>query len=332
MEFENLQNCSKIYGLTLQLPRNAQLTDLVMDLSDGCEVTSQVKTLDAAIEDFNKLSSQGKPAALLTAWDMSNYQLKVSIPRNGTTLVELHYQELLWQKLHQVAFQVPMFPGVAVDRLIIDISVEESNTGMMEFNVEDLVGETVDTMLGDNISLAYYKGSQISVDSSLPRLLRAYYQPGPLPDDGLFLSDGECFTHLFNPTDFLATAGSMAREIVFVIDVSGSMNGQKLDDAKASFAAMIETLEERNILIVQSFSDKGTEALWGPAAANPTNKAEANQFVMELDTIGGTNLNQAYPDGISQVYQSEDMEWCRSLSFSQMARETLVQKMLLEMY
>ena len=45
----------------------------------------------------------------------------------------------------------------------------------------------------------------------------------------------------------------MARKIIFVIDISGSMEGQKLQDAKASFASMIDTLDERDNLLVQAF-------------------------------------------------------------------------------
>jgi hypothetical protein len=83
MELDNIEKCSKIYALTLQLPLNAQLMDLEMELSDECELISQVKTHTTATDDFNQQAS-----ALLTAWDMSNYQLQVSLSPNGTTLVE----------------------------------------------------------------------------------------------------------------------------------------------------------------------------------------------------------------------------------------------------
>jgi len=304
MVFENSnEDCSDTRSLTLQLPRNARLTDLVMDLSDGCRLDSAVKTLENAVEDFETMAGQGKPAALLTAWDMTNYNLKVSVPPNGTTAVLLKYQELLWQKLDRVDFQVPLFPGTSVRNLQMDISVDESNSGILEFSTENLAtGEDIQTLVGSNTSSAKYVGTDVSSDSSLPTLLPTYYRPGPLPDSGLMLADGECFTHLFNPSTFLSTAGSMARKIVFVIDISGSMGGQKLDDAKASFASMIDTLDDRDTLIVQPFSDEGTEMLWGPSPATDANKAGAKEFVMALHTRGGTNLNQAFLDGIANVY------------------------------
>ena len=81
------------------------------------------------------------------------------------------------------------------------------------------------------------------------------------------------------------------------------MAGSKLDDAKTSFASMIDTLEERDTLIVQPFSSQGTEKLWGPKPATDGNKAGAKEFVSALYTGGGTNLNDAFLDGIANVYE-----------------------------
>ena len=315
MVFENPNpTCSDTKSLTLQLPREARLTNLIMDLSDGCILNSTVKELEDAIQDFDTMSGKGQAAALLTAWDMTNYNLKVSIPPNGTTNVLLNYQQLLSQKLDRVSFDVPLFPGTYVGELQMDITVEDSHSGILDFGITDddfLAGTTEDNIptlrraeegINSFTSNYNYVASDVSSESSLPTLLPAYYQPGPLDDSGLLLTDGECFTHLFNPSAFLSDVGSMARKIIFVIDISGSMEGQKLQDAKASFASMIDTLDERDNLLVQAFSDEGTEKIWGPKSATDTNKVGAKEFVTSLYTIGGTNLNQAFLDGISRVY------------------------------
>ena len=309
MLFENShENCSDSRSLTLQLPRNARVTSLAMNLSDGCALDGVVRALDDAVKSYESMAGDGKAAALLTAWDMANYNLKVSMPPNGTTTVVLQYQELLAQKLGKVDFQVPLFPGTSVRKLQMDVSVEDDQSGILEFDVvaDDLTlatgGETgIEKTDGTNSSSAHFERTNLPTDSSLPTLLPVYFRPGPMPDSGLMLVDGDCFTHLFSPSTFLSTAGSMARKIVFVIDVSGSMSGQKLADAKASFAAMIDTLDERDTLIVQPFSDEGTEKLWGPSPATAPNKVGAKDFVLALDTIGGTNLNQAFLDGIANV-------------------------------
>jgi uncharacterized protein YegL len=313
MAFNNShQNCSEVLDMSLSLPLGARVTELTLTLSDGCVLTSAVKNLNEAIQDFEEQVGQGRPAALLTAWDMTNYQLRVSVPALGYTRVGLHYQEILWRKLHKIPFQVPFFPGLDVEHLIVDIAVEESNTGIADFHLEDLELSTsygglfLDIKAGTNITTAHYEGFLVPQDASLPGLLQAYYDAGPLPEEGLLISEGGCVTHLFNPSEFLASAGSMARNIVFVIDVSGSMDGQKLEDAKAAFTVMIQTLQEQDTVRIHSFSNSGTEDAWGPEFATATSKTSAVSFVNSLRTIGSTNLNDAYLNGISQVYQSEE--------------------------
>ena len=296
MIFENYEDCTSAYSMTIQLPVDARVTELVMDLSDGCQMDSEVKDLDDAVEDFEESLGEGKAAAILTAWDMSNYALQVSIPPNGSTSVTLKYQELLVQKLDLVSFQVPMFPGMAVDNLMIDISVKDPN--LVNGFETDLQDQSIITSLEGGRASMHYETREVTEDSNLPTLFRANFQPGHPPEEGLFLTNGECFTHIFNPTQFLSGVGYMARRIVFVIDVSGSMGGQKLEDVKASFVLMIDTLEERDTLILQTFSDEGTESQWGPKAATAENKRDAEKFVRALQTIGGTNLNDAFVDGI----------------------------------
>lgn len=127
---------------------------------------------------------------------------------------------MLHQKNFQFDFQVPLFPGTYVDELLIDVHVEDIHSGVLEFSSEDVQG--IKKISGDTVSRSLvqpydvsYSGSNIPSDSSFPALLKAYYRPGPLPDSGIMLVDGgECFTHLFNPSNFLATAGSMARRII----------------------------------------------------------------------------------------------------------------------
>merc|ERR1719491_42041 len=124
---------------------------------------------------------------MVTAWDASNYGLKVSIPPSGKTNVLLKYQQLLSQKLDLVQFQIPFHPGTAITKeLKMDISVEESDTGILEFQTDDLDvdGETIEINFGDKISLAHYESNNLqmlNVDNSLsfPRLLGASYRPAP---------------------------------------------------------------------------------------------------------------------------------------------------------
>ena len=89
------RTCSVQYGMTIQLPFTARVTNLDMKLSDGCELSSNVEEEELAQYIYDESASSGKPAALLQAWDAANYGLDISIPPSGTTHVEIQYEELL---------------------------------------------------------------------------------------------------------------------------------------------------------------------------------------------------------------------------------------------
>eukprot|EP00526_Cylindrotheca_closterium_P006658 CAMPEP_0113615804 /NCGR_PEP_ID=MMETSP0017_2-20120614/7900_1 /TAXON_ID=2856 /ORGANISM="Cylindrotheca closterium" /LENGTH=751 /DNA_ID=CAMNT_0000525073 /DNA_START=183 /DNA_END=2438 /DNA_ORIENTATION=- /assembly_acc=CAM_ASM_000147 len=323
-----------IHTMTLQLPRLARVQSLEMDLSNDCTLDSQVQGLEQAKDTFENMASEGKSAAILTAWDMSNYKLQIVIPpppANSTameqepTKVKLTYTELLVQKNHQVSFQLPVNPGMAVsDSLEVDFTVQDENAGILELNLKDAAEDTGNfrrklsnhqlafdvTLANPKRAIAHFQESNLTEDSSLPRLVRGFFRPAPLPEAGVLTiplleeetKEEVCLTHVFNPSDFLATAGSLPKNMVFVIDISGSMSGDRLENAKVAFASMVSLLQDNtDAFAVQTFSSLGTETLWGPAVANPSTKQEATSFVQSLHTTGSTNLHDAYLDGIKHA-------------------------------
>lgn len=327
-----------IHTMTLQLPRLARVQSLEMDLSEDCKLDSQVQGLEQAKDTFENMASEGKPAALLTAWDMSNYKLQVVLPppppptTNTPALIEqeppltrvkLTYTELLVQKNHQVAFQLPIFPGMAVsDSLEVDFVVQDDNAGILELNMnlnDASAGNVRKLQQSNQVAFnvtqvdpkrfkAHFQESNLAEDSSLPRLVRGFFRPDSLPESGVLTIPLEenkeevCFTHIFNPTDFLATAGSLPKNMVFVLDISGSMSGDRLENAKVAFASMVSLLVDgKDAFAVQTFSSEGTETMWGPSEADPASKQAAIQFVQSLQSGGGTNLHDAYLDGIAHA-------------------------------
>ena len=84
------------------------------------------------------------------------------------------------------------------------------------------------------------------------------YDGAPLPESGLLLLDqvGHLL-YLFNPPS--VQTKPQGRLLMFVIDVSGSMSGQKLRDTKKAFQMMVSCCVETNdVIAVHSFSDRGT--------------------------------------------------------------------------
>jgi Ca-activated chloride channel family protein len=80
------------------------------------------------------------------------------------------------------------------------------------------------------------------------------------------------------------------RDMSFVVDVSGSMSGQKLDQAKAALRQALETLrpEDRFRLVAFSSGVRNFRDGWAPAT--PDALREARSFIDNLQADGGTNI------------------------------------------
>lgn len=83
------------------------------------------------------------------------------------------------------------------------------------------------------------------------------------------------------------------KELVFVIDTSGSMHGFPLDKAKEAMLQAIDGLNPRDTFNLITFSGE-TEILWPqPVAATPENVAKAKKFLQFKQSGGGTEMMKA---------------------------------------
>lgn len=83
------------------------------------------------------------------------------------------------------------------------------------------------------------------------------------------------------------------RNLVFILDVSGSMVGDSLEQAKQSLAMAIDDLQEDDFFNVIAFSSDATR-LWSQSeSASENAKNEALTFIYGLQANGGTEIKTA---------------------------------------
>ncbi len=85
-------------------------------------------------------------------------------------------------------------------------------------------------------------------------------------------------------------AQAVPRDLTLVVDVSGSMSGTKLEQAKAALQQALGTLGSNDRFRVIAFSGAVRSFREEPVAATSANLADAREFVDGLAAEGGTNL------------------------------------------
>ncbi len=98
------------------------------------------------------------------------------------------------------------------------------------------------------------------------------------------------FTMVLYPPERLEGAPRHAMEMVFVLDCSGSMNGEPMAQAKAAILEALDLLEPGDTFQVIRFSNKASRFGPEPVAATSENIARAKHYVRQLRGSGGTEM------------------------------------------
>ena len=91
----------------------------------------------------------------------------------------------------------------------------------------------------------------------------------------------------------VASDDVLARDLTMVVDVSGSMAGTKLEQAKAALQQALGSLRRRDRFRLLAFSTRVTEFRAGFSPATPEVVTDARTFVDRLGATGGTNIAEA---------------------------------------
>ncbi len=123
--------------------------------------------------------------------------------------------------------------------------------------------------------------------------------PDPRVTDGT--TTGGYFLLLAGVPQPDADAPRISRELTLVIDRSGSMRGEKMDQAKEAALQIVSSLgptEHFNVIdysdTVESFSDS-------PVLATPENIKRATAYIQAIQPVGGTNIHDALVEALRQT-------------------------------
>src|SRR4030095_6323365 len=139
--------------------------------------------------------------------------------------------------------------------------------------------------------LLYYSVSEKDFGVSL----LTHREPGK---DGYFLM-------LISPKSNISEQERAAKDIVFILDTSGSMSGEKIEKAKAALKFGVESLSPRDRFNIISFSGEEHLMKAGLVEANSDARKTGLKFIENLRAEGGTNINDALVPAFGQ-FQSGD--------------------------
>lgn len=133
-------------------------------------------------------------------------------------------------------------------------------------------------------------------DEDLGVSLITYREPGK---DGYFLM-------MVSPRDDISERQLVNKDIVFVLDTSGSMaEAGKMEKARAALLFGIRTLRDGDRFNVINFAGEEHLMMTGLISANAAGKKQGEEFVNRLQPSGGTNINDSLIASLKQFDKSD---------------------------
>jgi Ca-activated chloride channel family protein len=102
-------------------------------------------------------------------------------------------------------------------------------------------------------------------------------------------------------------AVTIGRDLTFVVDISGSMSGNKMEQARTALRQALAGLGQQDRFRVIAFSSGVRQFREGWTPVNATTVADAQRFVAGLNPNGGTNLAGAIETALAAISQPDRM-------------------------
>jgi Ca-activated chloride channel family protein len=287
-----------------RLPADAVIGAFSMWMN-GVEKRGRVLEATQARATYDSIVRKRRDPGLLEQVGWRDFRVSVyPIPARETVRVKLVYAHLLRDDLGLQTLEIPLPEGCgAIGDLGVRVDFFDASalTGLDCPSHRDAV-----LSLGPQAAVATLDGDGVAPEG--PFVVRAV--PRRTGFGATLLSarpqgsDSGWFVAQVVPR--LAEPPRIGRDLVFVIDRSGSMRGRKMEQARAALLAGLETLRPGDRFEVISFSSDVTAlAESGLLDASAANLGRARAAAADLAASGGTNLAGALAAAAKRLARDE---------------------------
>ena len=291
-EVENPHDESAQAHIGIMLPEKAFISNLTLTLGET-NYYGEVIQKDIAQQRYDDAVASGNTAGMVQARDLKQFNFAVNMEAKQKATISIRYEEFLTKELGEERYLLPL-SGLSLDTIkdfrleIVLDSMLVINSLMVEGDYQDDVDITYEGTR--HIRLGYQKANFVPEED-----FAFSYTQNAMPVNGSMLVhyDSEAeeyyFFNLFSPQkDDLG--GMIPKDIIFVLDRSGSMSGEKITQMKDAFANIVDQLPEQDRFNIITFESKIEHYKDGLLTATEKNREEAKDYIDSIGPAGSTNL------------------------------------------
>ena len=264
-------------------------------VSEGKELTTTLLKGQDARAYFESTVRRRKDPGLLQYLGQDAMRSRVfPVPPNGEVQMVVQYQELLSADSGLTRYLYPLLPekwsAEPLKELSVKVTVDTATPLRACYSPTHSMSITRD---GDRKATALYQAENVMPDRDL--LLYFSESPKDVALDLIpFRQDGEGYFLMLLTPGAPPEGQQIAKNVLFVIDHSGSMGGEKIEQAKQALLFCLRGLGAEDTFRITAYNDAVTKLSDQPLSAGQADdRAKAEAFVKQLQANGGTNIHDA---------------------------------------
>uniref|UniRef100_A0A3Q4H1X4 Inter-alpha-trypsin inhibitor heavy chain 2 n=1 Tax=Neolamprologus brichardi TaxID=32507 RepID=A0A3Q4H1X4_NEOBR len=300
-------------AFNVQIPKRAFITNFTMNVN-GITFVGSVKEKTVARNLYAQARARNKAAGIIrtNSQDMETFKTEVHVPSGSNIEFELHYQEMMHRKLNLYEHTLHLQPGRLVPQLQVDVyifepkgiaTVKASNTFGAQFADLIKVTSTKDKAhIVFKPTVQQQKQCENCTESAVEGVITVLYDVNRDSNAGeLQVSDGH-FVYFFAPSNL----SPLPKNIVFVIDVSGSMWGVKMKQTVQAMKAILDDLTIDDYFSIVDFNHN--VRCWSEelVPGSSIQIADAKRYIENIKPNGGTNINEALLRAVQMLVRASN--------------------------
>ncbi|NXI39448.1 ITIH4 inhibitor, partial [Galbula dea] len=311
----NRANETREATFEVELPKTAFITNFSMSI-DGKVYPGIIKEKASAQQEYDTAVSQGQSAGLvkITGRKLEQFQVSVSTAASSKVTFELTYEELLKRQLGKFELLIKVRPKQLVKHFQIDVHIfEPQGISFLETDSTFMTNELTEALTkvqSETKAHILFKPTvdQQKINPELDETLlngdfivRYDVKRGATAGDVQIVNG--YFVHYFAPSEMPV----FPKNIIFVIDRSGSMAGRKIEQTRDALLKILQDLRPEDHFGFITFNNKVAEWKSSLLQATADNVESAAGFVETISASGGTDINSALLTAVSVLAKGESL-------------------------
>lgn len=314
------------------IPETASIVEFAI-WENGKKLVGEVRSREEARRIYDEIVRRQRDPGLLEYAGKDLLQASIfPIPPNSDKKLEITYTEVLKAESGTVAYRYPLGTGRNVwsrppPMMFEDVLPNGGIGGPRGMRTQQKFGTisgTIEITGKEALRNIYSPTHKIDVSNKSETSARVSFETSTSDSDfqlfyglsnndfGMSLvtyrepgKDGY-FLLMLSPKDNVSEKELVNKDIVFVLDTSGSMADEgKMDKARKALLFGIKTLRDGDRFNVINFAGEEHLMERGLIAANAQGKKRGEEFVNNLQPSGGTNINESLLASLKQ-FESGD--------------------------